>query len=259
MTTDERELTFRKGLAYGLTGEEKLDADYRAVWDKEKWTIVDPNAEPDLDGVKVTVNMTDADGGPGITDAKSGESWTSVARIVFSAPLTVEDISPDALMAQFGKYVTINTGTADKAYQLNNAGGTGVQHAISFGISADRTALIVYSDVTMANAGALLVDRDNFVIVSKDFPITSKKTLERDVAFEYAKDTGAWTVIDPYTGDDTSSDSSSSDPASTPEESGGDSSTDEIPVTGVAAPVAAVAVLTAACGAIVLTARRKRS
>lgn len=259
VTTAEIELTFRKGLAYGLTGEEKLDADYRAVWDKEKWTIVDPNAEPDLDGVKVTVNMTDADGGPGITDAKSGESWTSVARIVFSAPLTVEDISPDALMAQFGKYVTINTGTADKAYQLNNAGGTGVQHAISFGISADRTALIVYSDVTMANAGALLVDRDNFVIVSKDFPITSKKTLERDVAFEYAKDTGAWTVIDPYTGDDTSSDSSSSDPASTPEESGGDSSTDEIPVTGVAAPVAAVAVLAAACGAIVLTARRKRS
>ena len=103
VTTDEIELTFRKGLAYGLTGEEKLDADYRAVWDKEKWTIVDPNAEPDLDGVKVTVNMTDADGGPGITDAKSGESWTSVARIVFSAPLTVEDISPDALMAQFGK------------------------------------------------------------------------------------------------------------------------------------------------------------
>ena len=259
--SNELLVTVCKGFPYGVAGTETLNSDIAYIWEADgtKWLYNDPNAEPDLTGVSVSVTMTDANGGSGITDAISGQSWTSVTRFVFNVPLTVADTSTDALMAKFGKYVFINYQTADKFYNTNNP-QTGVPHAISFQLSADRKILTVYSDVSMP--GVLIVSSDHFIILSKDFPITSTKTLGRDVAFEYSKTSGSWTATDPYTdeGDDESSTTASdvSNEESSNVESN-DTGSDENPVTGYAGRMVGAAGILAVLGGVSLMALRKKN
>lgn len=182
-----------------------LDKDVKLVLSQNatKWEVDDPNAEPDLDGVKVLVNMTNGEGGPGISDAVSGQTWQSITKIVFDQPLTAEDTSEEAVVKKFGPYIILNSKTVDELYKNNNP-QTGVPHAVTMTLSADRKTLTVYCDVSMS--GALTPSQDQFVLLFKDFPITSKKTLERDVAFEYSPETGDWTLLDPYTEDDPGTD-----------------------------------------------------
>lgn len=237
-----------------------LSADMKLVLSQnaDTWQIDDPNAEPNLDGVKVLVNMTNGEGGPGITDAVSGQSWQSVAKIVFDQPLTAEDTSEEAIVKKFGPYIILNSKTVDELYKTNNP-QTGVPHAVTMTLSADRKTLTVYCDVSMP--GVLTPAQDQFVLISKDFPITSKKTLEREVAFEYSVAAGDWTLIDPYT--DEPSDPGTSDPdVSDPDtdESDIDAPTEDEPTeTGVPFVSVGVVLAVLAASAAVLTSKKRKA
>ena len=228
----DTQLTFCAGLTYGLTGNEKLDEDIVIAWDAKKatWTVLDQNAEPDYTGVKIGVSMTDADGGPGMTEREG----KSISCLVFSERLFVEDTSAAALMARFGPHILINGKQADSL------------SGVVLSLNEEQKILTITCD------GKTVIDsgKTNRIVLSKALPITSQKTLERDVAFEYTTDAGAWAVTDPYTGQ------SGTDASSTPSDTSSDGG-QENPGTGATAPIAAIVVLAAAGGAAIVSARRK--
>lgn len=239
-----------------------LDKDVKLVLSQNatKWGIDDPNAEPDLDGVKVLVNMTNGEGGPGISDAVSGQTWQSITKIVFDQPLTAEDTSEEAVVKKFGPYIILNSKTVDELYKSNNP-QTGVPHAVTMTLSADRKTLTVYCDVSMT--GALTSSQDQFVLLSKDFPITSKKTLEREVAFEYSPEIGDWALIDPYTEDDLGTgDPGNKDPGNNDPDNNEPNDTpnqDEPADTGVPFVGTGIVLAVLAAGTAVLTYKKRKA
>ena len=206
-----------------------------------------------MTGEKVTVFITDADGVPGITDPVAGQSWLSQVKIVFSHKLYTDDVSEAALIAKYGKYITLNSATVAALYEQNNP-GTGVPHAVTLELVDDGKALLVKCDVTMANSGALVSTSDQLILLDKDFPITSKKTLEEEWAFEYTVESGDWVRLTDDKPDDGKTDDGKTDDGKTD-----DGKTDDTPKTGVAGVSAAVLVLTAICGVTVMVTRRKNN
>ena len=248
-------VTLLEGIAYGK-GDEVTDYTLRAAFSGGtwSWTVENSGDEPDLTGEKVTVFITNADGVPGITDPVAGQSWLSQVKIVFSHKLYTDDVSEAALIAKYGKYITLNSATVAALYEQNNP-GTGVPHAVTLELVDGGKALLVKCDVTMANSGALVSTSDQLILLDKDFPITSKKTLEEEWAFEYTVESGDWVRLT----DDKPDDGKKDDDGKQDDGKTDDGKTDDTPKTGVAGVSAAVLVLTAICGVTVMVTRRKNN
>ena len=248
-------VTLLEGIAYGK-GDEVTDYTLRAAFSGGtwSWTVENSGDEPDLTGEKVTVFITDADGVPGITDPVAGQSWLSQVKIVFSHKLYTDDVSEAALIAKYGKYITLNSTTVAALYEQNNP-GTGVPHAVTLELVDGGKALLVKCDVTMANSGALVSTSDQLILLDKDFPITSKKTLEEEWAFEYTVESGDWVRLT----DDKPDDGKKDDDGKQDDGKTDDGKTDDTPKTGVVGVSAAVLVLTAICGVTVMVTRRKNN
>ena len=243
-------ITLLEGITYGKD-DKVTDYTLRAAFSGGtwSWTVENSGDEPDLTGEKVTVFITNADGVPGITDPVAGKSWLSQVKIVFSHKLYTDDVSEAALIAKYGKHITLNSATVAALYEQNNP-GTGVPHAVTLELVDGGKALLVKCDVTMANSGALVSTSDQLILLDKDFPITSKKTLEEEWAFEYTVESGDWVRLTDDQPDDGKKDDDGKQD---------DGKTDDTPKTGVAGVSAAVLVLTAICGVTVMVTRRKNN
>ncbi len=248
-------VTLLEGIAYGKDNE-VTDYTLRAAFSGGtwSWTVENSGDEPDMTGEKVTVFITNADGVPGITDPVAGQSWLSQVKIVFSHKLYTDDVSEAALIAKYGKHITLNSATVAALYEQNNP-GTGVPHAVTLELVDGGKALLVKCDVTMANSGALVSTSDQLILLDKDFPITSKKTLEEEWAFEYTVESGDWVRLT----DDQPDDGKKDDDGKQDDGKTDDGKTDDTPKTGVAGVSAAVLVLTAICGVTVMVTRRKNN
>ena len=248
-------VTLLEGITYGKD-DKVTDYTLRAAFSGGtwSWTVENSGDEPDLTGEKVTVFITNADGVPGITDPVAGKSWLSQVKIVFSHKLYTDDVSEAALIAKYGKHITLNSATVAALYEQNNP-GTGVPHAVTLELVDGGKALLVKCDVTMANSGALVSTSDQLILLDKDFPITSKKTLEEEWAFEYTVESGDWVRLT----DDQPDDGKKDDDGKQDDGKTDDGKTDDTPKTGVAGVSAAVLVLTAICGVTVMVTRRKNN